>query len=100
VDRGVIEIENLSNQIKTEYSTALADYNSSVYEWQLIRENMEMAEEVYDIIKLQYDEGIKAYVELVVAETDLQTAQINHINAFYQVLEDKLDLEKALGTIN
>jgi outer membrane protein TolC len=100
VDRGVIEIENLSNQIKTEYSTALADYNSSVYEWQLIRENMEMAEEVYNIIKLQYDEGIKAYVELVVAETDLQKAQINHINAFYQVLEDKLDLEKALGTIN
>lgn len=100
VDRGVIEIENLSNKIKTEYSTALADYNSSVYEWQLIRENMQMAEEVYDIIKLQYDEGIKAYVELVVAETDLQTAQINHINAFYQVLEAKLDLDKALGNIN
>lgn len=100
VDRGKIEIENLSNQIQTEYSTALAAYNSSVYEWQLIRENMEMAEDVYDIIKLQYDEGIKAYVELVVAETDLQTAQINHINAFYQVLEDKLDLERALGTIN
>lgn len=100
VDRGTIEIENLSNQIRTEYSTALAGYNSSVYEWQQIRENMEMAEEVYNIIKMQYDEGIKAYVELVVAETDLQTAQINHINAFYQVLEDKLDLERALGTIN
>ncbi|MEB2777849.1 TolC family protein [Algoriphagus sp. D3-2-R+10] len=100
VERGNVEIENLSNQIKTEYSTALADYNSSIYEWQLIRENMEMAEEVYNIIKLQYDEGIKAYVELVVAETDLQTAQINHINAFYQVLEDKLDLQRALGTIN
>lgn len=100
VERGNVEIENLSNQIRTEYSSALAEYNSSVYEWQLIRENMEMAEEVYNIIKMQYDEGIKAYVELVVAETDLQTAQINHINAFYQVLEDKLDLQKALGTIN
>ncbi|PZX53120.1 outer membrane protein TolC [Algoriphagus ratkowskyi] len=100
VDRGTIEIENLSNQIRTEYSTALAAYNSSVYEWQLIRENMEMAEEVYNIIKLQYDEGIKSYIELVIAETDLQTAQINHINAFYQVLQDKLDLRKALGTIN
>jgi outer membrane protein TolC len=100
VERGNVEIENLSNQIKTEYSAARADYNSSVYEWQLIRDNMKMAEEVYTIIKLQYDEGIKAYVELVVAETDLQTAQINHINAFYQVLEAKLDLEKALGTIN
>src|SRR5690606_39855945 len=100
VELGTVEIENLSNQIRTKYSSALAEYNSSVYEWQLIRENMEMAEEVYNIIKMQYDEGIKAYVELVVAETDLQTAQINHINAFYQVLEDKLDLQKALGTIN
>jgi outer membrane protein TolC len=100
VERGTVEIENLRNRIKTEYSTAMADYNSSVYEWQLIRDNMKLAEEVYTIIKLQYDEGIKAYVELVIAETDLQTAQINHINAFYQVLEAKLDLEKALGTIN
>jgi outer membrane protein TolC len=100
VERGNVEIENLSNQIKTEYSKARADYNSSVYEWQLIRDNMKLAEEVYIIIKLQYNEGIKAYVELVIAETDLQTAQINHINAFYQVLEAKLDLEKALGTIN
>jgi outer membrane protein TolC len=100
VERGNVEIENLSNQIKTEYSKARADYNSSVYEWQLIRDNMKLAEEVYIIIKLQYNEGIKAYVELVIAETDLQTAQINHINAFYRVLEAKLDLEKALGTIN
>ncbi|MFT4855165.1 MAG: outer membrane protein TolC [Algoriphagus sp.] len=100
VERGNVEIENLSNQIKTEYSAARADYNSSVYEWQLIRDNMQMAEEVYTIIKLQYDEGIKAYVELIIAETDLQTAQINHINAFYQVLEAKLDLGKALGILN
>ena len=61
VDRGNVEIENLSNHIKTEYSTELADYNSSVYECQLIRENMEMAGEVDNIIKPQYDEGMKAY---------------------------------------
>lgn len=100
VERGKIDLENLTNQINTQYDAALASYNSSLYEWEIIRENMEMAENVYDIIKMQYDEGVKAYVDLVVAETDLQTAQINHINAFYQVLLSKLDLDQALGTIN
>ena len=99
VERGEIDLRNLSSQIKTEYEVALANYKSSLYEWEAIRENMEMAEDVYNIIKLQYDEGIKAYVDLVVAESDLRTAQINHLNAVYQVLESKLDLKKALGII-
>ena len=99
VDRGEIDLQNLSSQIKTEYEVALANYQSSIYEWEAIRDNMEMAENVYDIIKLQYDEGVKAYVDLVVAETDLRTAQINHLNAIFQVLESKLDLKKALGLI-
>ncbi|EAZ79849.1 TolC family protein [Algoriphagus machipongonensis] len=99
VERGAIDLQNLGSQIRTEYEVALSDYQSSIYEWENIRENMEMAEEVYDIIKLQYDEGIKAYVELVVAESDLRTAQINHLNAIFQVLESKLDLQKALGII-
>lgn len=98
-DRGLIELNDLGKQIQTEYQSALADYKSSVYEWETIRDNMEMAEDVYAIIKLQYDEGVKAYVDLVVAETDLQTAQINHINALYQVLLSQLDLNKALGLI-
>ena len=99
VERGAIDLQNLGSQIRTEYEVALSNYQSSIYEWENIRENMEMAEEVYDIIKLQYDEGIKAYVELVVAESDLRTAQINHLNAIFQVLESKLDLQKALGII-
>ncbi|RKQ49187.1 outer membrane protein TolC [Roseivirga pacifica] len=98
-ERSQIDLINLRSQINTEYEGALADYKSNYFEWQIIRENMEMASEVYDIIKLQYDEGIKAYVDLIVAETELRTAQLNHYNAIYQLLVSKLDLEKALGNI-
>jgi outer membrane protein TolC len=99
VERGEIDLQNLSSRIKTEYEVALANYQSDLFEWEAIRQNMELAENVYNIIKLQYDEGIKAYVDLIVAESDLRTAQINHLNAVYQVLESKLDLKKALGLI-
>tara|TARA_R110000796_G_scaffold74374_1_gene167322 strand:- start:308679 stop:310004 length:1326 start_codon:yes stop_codon:yes gene_type:complete len=98
-ERIQLDKTNLKNQINTEYEAAMADYKSNLYEWKAVKENMELAEEVYNIIKLQYDEGIKAYVDLIVAETELRTSQLNHYNALYMVLASKLDLKKALGNI-
>lgn len=98
-EKNLVQMDNLKKQINTEYESALADYESSYVEWQNIKQNMEMAEEVYNIIKLQYDEGIKAYVDLIMAETELRTSQLNHYNALYKVLSSKLDLQKALGDI-
>ncbi|SMB99382.1 hypothetical protein SAMN00120144_0166 [Hymenobacter roseosalivarius DSM 11622] len=50
-------------------------------------------------MKLQYDEGIKTYLEVIVAETDLRTSQLNYYNSLFAVLASKLDVERALGTI-
>ncbi|AGA79954.1 TolC family protein [Echinicola vietnamensis] len=94
-----VEKQNLQKQINTEYKTALANYKSDLYEWKTIKENMQLAEEVYNIIKLQYDEGIKAYVDLIVAETELRTAQLSHFNAMYNLMSSKIDLDRALGNI-
>jgi outer membrane protein TolC len=99
-ERADIGIEEARKAINTEYKTALANYKSDYYEWLTLRDNMEAAQEVYDIIRLQYDEGVKAYVELIVAETDLRTTQLNYYNALYGVLASKLDYERALGNIN
>jgi outer membrane protein TolC len=94
-----IEMSNLKRSINTQYESAMADYKSNLFEWESVKQNMDMAEEVYGIIKLQYDEGIKAYVDLIIAETELRTAQLNHYNALYKVLASKLDLDQALGNI-
>ncbi|MFD2244745.1 TolC family protein [Pontibacter ruber] len=98
-ERLVISMEDTRNRINTEYQTALANYKSDLVEWETQRENAKLAEEVYDVIKLQYDEGVKAYVDLIVAETSLRAAQLIYYNALYRVLASKLDLQRALGTI-
>lgn len=98
--RAEIEAENTRRIINTEYLTALADYKSDYYEWLTLRANLEAAQEVYDIIQLQYEEGVKAYIELIVAETDLRTTQLNYYNALYNVLASKLDYQRALGNID
>lgn len=95
-----VEQSNLQNIINTEYERALANYKSDYNEWLTLKRNAEVAREVYDIIKLQYDEGIKAYIDLIVAESELNTAQLNYYNALYNVLASKLDYQRALGNIN
>src|SRR5690606_13788592 len=95
-----LDIVNARNEISTEYETALANYKSDLNEWLTTRENVAMAEDVYRIIKLQYDEGIKTYLEVITAETDLRTTQLNYFNALYRVQSSKLDLQRARGTVN
>jgi outer membrane protein TolC len=93
------DVEALKNQINTEYTQAMSAYKSNLNEYLVLKENMELAKEVYDLIELQYREGIKAYLEVITAQTDLRSAQLNYYNAMYTVLSSKIDLERALGTI-
>jgi outer membrane protein len=94
-----LDVIDLKNQIHSEYEQALANYKSDLNEWNISKNNVAMAQDVYRIIKLQYDEGIKAYLELITAETDLRTTELNYFNALYRVLASKLDLQRAQGQI-
>jgi len=90
---------NLKSQINTQYEQAMANYKSNLNDWSVAKENVKLSEEVYNTIKLQYDEGIKSYLELMTAETDLRTSQITYLFALYGVLSSKLDVQQALGNI-
>ena len=79
---------------------ALASYKSNLYNFYSIKENLDLANEVYEVIRLQYRAGIKTYLEVINSETDLRTAQINYYNALYQVLSSKVDVAQSLGKID
>jgi len=93
-------LERLRNNINAEYAQALAAYKSNLINYNAIKENLLLAQEVYDVIQLQYRSGIKTYLEVITAETDLRTARINYFNALNQVLAAKVDVQRALGLIN
>jgi len=90
----------LQNSINTEYTQALANYKSNLVNFQAQKDNLKLANDVYNIIELQYKSGIKTYLEVITAETNLRTTQVTYLNALYQVLIGKLDLQRALGTIS
>lgn len=94
------DLANLRNTVNSEYARAMADYKGSLSNYIALKENMALAREVYDVIQLQYRSGVKTYLEVITAETDLRTARINYFDALYQVLASKIDVLRALGQFN
>src|SRR5690348_66324 len=93
------DIRSYENQINSQYQNALATYKSNLYNYYSLKENLSLATEVYDVIQMQYRSGVKAYLDVITAESDLRTAQINYYNALYQVLASKIDVMQSLGNI-
>jgi outer membrane protein TolC len=97
--RTQLDIAALKNNVNAQYASALASYKSNLANYTALKENVALAQEVYDVINMQYLNGIKTYIEVITAETDLRTSQINYYNALYQVLASKIDVQKAQGQV-
>ncbi|MCR8560106.1 TolC family protein [Mucilaginibacter sp. BJC16-A38] len=91
---------DLKLQINKEYKTALANYKSNFYNLQLLQKNVAMAKRVYFVVTLQYKQGIVPYLNVITAESNLITSETSYLNALFQLLSSKIDLEKSMGTIS
>ena len=90
---------SLSSQIYSEYTSALANYKSNLYGLNSMRDNVNLARKVYDIVELQYQQGVVAYLNVITAESNLITSEIGYLNALFQLLSAKIDLERSMGII-
>jgi outer membrane protein len=93
------ELAGLKNSITSQYAQALALYKGNLANYNALKENVQLANDVYSVIRLQYQQGIKTYLDVIIAESDLRTSQLNYYNALYTLLQSKIDVQKALGTI-
>jgi outer membrane protein TolC len=87
------------SRVNAQYAQALAAYKGNLYNYYALKDNVLLAEDVYKTLDLQYRSGVKTYLEVIIAESDLRTAQLNFYDALFQLLQSKVDVEKALGNI-
>jgi outer membrane protein TolC len=90
----------MESDFYTQYQTALAGYKSNLYEMKLLKENETMAKDVYGVVTLQYRQGVVPYLNVISAETNLMSSEINYLNAMFQVLISKVNLEKSMGILS
>ncbi|MBD2755211.1 TolC family protein [Spirosoma validum] len=93
------DLASLTSAVDAEYAQALATYKGNLTNYIALRENQDLAQEVYRVINLQYRSGIRTYLDVTIAEADLRNARLNVFNALYQVLISKLDVQRSLGII-
>jgi len=99
-ERADLDITNSQNTINTEYVQSLANYKSNYTNWLILKQNVDLAKDVYNVVSIQYREGIKVYLDVIVAQSDLRTAELNYYNALFQLLSSKIDFERSLGILN
>ena len=104
VQRARIDMEKNQNQqtdlkraIRLEITNARTLYINAREKLESQKENMGLAQRIYDTTQIKYREGVGSSVELTQAEQELYTAQANYIEALYNLLVAKVDLETALG---
>jgi outer membrane protein TolC len=94
------EQTDLKSAINIQYTTALANYKSNYYNLQLLQRNVALSKRVFFIVTLQYRQGLVPYLNVITAETNLISSEISYLNALFQVLSNKIDLQKAMGNIS
>lgn len=100
VDRLDQDVRATRYRINTQVETALAAYKSALTDFVTSRRNRESASEVLRVIDLQYREGIRPYLDVLVAQTTLRTAQLTYYSALFRLLGSKVDLLEARGELS
>ncbi len=98
-EKTIKEINQLERSIEMEVRNARINYNNAQTQSVNAQMNLDLAEEIYKTTQIKFDEGVGSSVELRQAESDFYTAQSNHINAVYDLLDAYTELQKALGKI-
>ncbi|MEJ7693292.1 TolC family protein [Daejeonella sp.] len=90
---------NLQNGINLEVDQAQTTYLNSLKSLDNQKRNMELAQEVLRVSKIKYEQGVGSSIEVTTAETSLKEAQNNYINALYDLMINRVNVEKASGKI-
>jgi outer membrane protein len=90
---------NLKNGINLEVEQAQTVYKNGLKSLQNQKRNMDLAQEVLRVSKIKYEEGVGSSIEVTSAETSLKESQNNYINALYDLLINKVNVDRALGKI-
>ena len=93
------DLMNLQNGINLEVEQAQTTYSNSLKSLDNQKRNMELAQEVLRVSKIKYEQGVGSSIEVTTAETSLKESQNNYINALYDLMINRVNVDKAAGRI-
>jgi len=99
VQKAQNDLYNAKNALSLQVSKAQITLTNGIESLNNQKRSRELAEEVLRVARIKYQQGVGSSIEVTQAETDLQSADNDYIQALYNSLVSKVDLEMALGNI-
>ncbi len=93
------DLINAKNSINFDIQNSTTNYANSIASLENQKRNLELANEVLRVSKVKYEQGVGSSIEVTQGQTSLKEAENNYINALYQALISKVDIQKATGSI-
>jgi outer membrane protein len=94
------DLENAKNAINLQASASRIVFFNSIQSLNNQKRSRELAQEVLRVSKIKYGQGVGSSIEVTQAQTDLENADNQYIQALYNALISKVDLDKAYARIN
>jgi outer membrane protein TolC len=92
-------MEQLKANIDNDVAQARLKINSAVVTMDNQKQNMELAEKVFNTTKKKYEQGLGSNQEIYNAQTELKVAQNNYYSALYDAIIARIDFLKATGKL-
>ena len=96
IEKGALFTE-VANAITLEVANAKIAYANAASQLESQQRNISLAERIYNTTQIKYKEGVGSSLEVTQAEQSLYQSQANYLNAMYNLLVAKANLDKALG---
>lgn len=95
----MLDIENSERVFRVEVENARKDFLTNLNKVEDSEDNLDLAESIYEVAQIKFREGVGSSVEMYQAESTFYQAQSRYINALYDFMISKSNLEKALGKL-
>lgn len=95
-----IQIHQFEESVKLQVQQSQNNYSTALANYRLEKANYELTEKIYNRAQIKYKEGVGSSLEVSTALTDYYQAQTAYLNAQYQIINSKINLQKALGQYN
>jgi len=92
-------LDQLKQSIDYDVSTARIKMKSAILTLDNQRQNIVLAEKVYNSTKKKYEQGLGSNQEIYNAQTELKVAQNNYYSALYDAIIARIDYLKAAGKL-
>lgn len=100
VEKAKEELTEVEQRLKFQIANAKSDYQFAIDEYTNKKENLDLAERIESKNETKFFEGISSSFELRQAQTQLYTAQQEYLQAMFNVIAKKAELETILNTVN